>query len=79
MKCWECRKKIKGALRVRYVSYLQNIEKYRGICAECYYELTFNDCHFVEVKKITRSRTLRKGVIENDQGRIRVHLRGLDA
>jgi len=53
MKCWECQKDIKGALRVRYVSYLQNKEKHRGVCAECYYKLTFNPCHFVQVKNIS--------------------------
>ena len=53
MKCWECKKEIKGALRVRYISHVQNKEKHRGVCAVCYYKLNFNPCHFVEVAKIT--------------------------
>ena len=52
MRCWECKKKISKAKRVTY--YDKHTEKSRDVCDDCYKQLKFNPCHFVEVEKITR-------------------------
>jgi hypothetical protein len=54
MKCWECKQETSKAHRVFYVSFLQEKEKGRNVCPECYEKLQFNSCHYVEVEKITQ-------------------------
>ena len=57
MKCWECKKPITRATRVPYLAKTKTSEttdsKFRDVCADCYPELDFNPCHFVEVEKIS--------------------------
>lgn len=57
MKCWECRKKVSSAFRVRYSVYNEEVGykgKFRYVCEECYPKLKRNSCHFVEVNEITQ-------------------------
>ncbi|GAG64891.1 unnamed protein product [marine sediment metagenome] len=64
MKCWECRKKVESAFRVRYCEYDKNIGykgKYRKVCKDCYSRLKFTLNSFVEVEKIG-SRQLKKKI-----------------
>ncbi len=60
MKCWECKQKINKAHLVHYVSFLQEKEKTRDVCPECYPKLKLNSCHYVEVDKITQRSLSRK-------------------